>query len=269
MKGVIYYYSSTGNTKLACEYIATKLEKETKVKFDTFNIIRNSPPGHSGYDVVGFASPTDWLGPPFLVEKFVRSLPNAHGTPAFVLITYGRIAGKALRTLGELASAQGFDVFAGYGLHMPENFPPLVAGGKGFEGAPNEKECAGFYAFSEFLVDSVRRLSEGKKPEKRKLKIGLVNAILPKLSREKSKKEMGMKYVSEELCKGCGACARACPYEAIAIEKIPKFDESKCYGCWTCFNKCPNMAIYTTKLKGKGQYPRPLEALRDKLAIVR
>jgi len=46
--------------------------------------------------------------------------------------------------------------------------------------------------------------------------------------------------ISEEKCKACGACLRACPSSAITGEKkVPhKIDQSKCIKCGSCFEVC-------------------------------
>ena len=56
-------------------------------------------------------------------------------------------------------------------------------------------------------------------------------------------------YVEEELCKGCGICVAACPYDAREVDprkKIAVVKDALCQGCGTCVSACPNKA---TKLK--------------------
>jgi NADH:ubiquinone oxidoreductase subunit F (NADH-binding)/Pyruvate/2-oxoacid:ferredoxin oxidoreductase delta subunit len=47
-------------------------------------------------------------------------------------------------------------------------------------------------------------------------------------------------YISEEDCKGCGACLRACPSGAITGEKKKPhmIDQEKCIRCGACFDVC-------------------------------
>jgi NAD-dependent dihydropyrimidine dehydrogenase PreA subunit len=46
--------------------------------------------------------------------------------------------------------------------------------------------------------------------------------------------------ISEEKCKACGVCLRACPSAAITgAKKVPhKIDQSKCIKCGSCFEVC-------------------------------
>lgn len=59
--------------------------------------------------------------------------------------------------------------------------------------------------------------------------------------------------VNEDLCKGCGLCANACPKKIISLDKsrinskgyhpATLIDASKCIGCKFCATMCPDVAI--------------------------
>lgn len=51
-----------------------------------------------------------------------------------------------------------------------------------------------------------------------------------------------------DLCKGCGACIKVCPADAISGEKkeVHTIDQSKCVKCGACVAKCPFDAITKT-----------------------
>ena len=49
--------------------------------------------------------------------------------------------------------------------------------------------------------------------------------------------------VDEAKCVGCGACADACPAEAIAVADKATIDAAKCVDCGACEGACPAEAI--------------------------
>jgi ferredoxin len=78
---------------------------------------------------------------------------------------------------------------------------------------------------------------------------------------------MSGKFVDESLCIECGVCEKRCPYGAIELAPKPVFDENKCNACWACYNHCPKQAIYTRRYRGVGHYPKPIDQLKEKLAL--
>lgn len=50
--------------------------------------------------------------------------------------------------------------------------------------------------------------------------------------------------VNQDKCKGCGLCAKRCPFNAILVEnKKARVITAKCYGCGVCAVTCPTEAI--------------------------
>jgi ferredoxin len=266
MKGLICYYSGSGNTKLACQYVAKKVASG---EFDLFDIVeeKGNPPDLSHYAIAGFATFADFVGPPRLFLDFVAGLPRQTGKPAFVLATYGSIYGRMLKALERAVTGRGFTVIAGHMLHTPESYPPMIAGGRGYEHAPDERELSEFDDFVAELSHILDGIKEGKTPKRKRLRVGFPNSLIPPTPRTVSRWMMGNKFVAEELCIECGICQKRCPYGAIELAPKPVFDMSKCYGCWACYNHCPKQAIYTRKFRGVGHYPKPNDQLKEKLAV--
>jgi NAD-dependent dihydropyrimidine dehydrogenase PreA subunit len=65
-------------------------------------------------------------------------------------------------------------------------------------------------------------------------------------------------HIDEELCKGCGACLRACPQEAIVGEKkkAHRIIQELCIQCRTCYDVCKFASIKIEPAIPKGK-PEP------------
>ena len=261
MNGLICFYSGSGNTKLACEYIARNAQA---IRLDLFDIVSGGKPDLTAYGIVGFATFTDFFGPPMLMKTFLQSLPAQRDKPAFLFNTYGAISGKTLWLLNRWAGERGFRPVASHSLHTPENYPPMIARGRAFADAPNSQELAAFDGFVAALDAVAREHVAGQPIRSQRPRSGFFR-FLPAFPRTQSRRAMGTKHVDAELCTECGICKSACPYGAIELGPKPVFDSDKCYGCWACYNHCPTKAIYTKKLRGVGHYPRPSAALSEKL----
>ena len=260
MKGALIYYSNTGNTKLACEYIKKHLNN---IELELIDLKRDKPLDLSQYDLVGFAAWADYFGPSQLINEYLTHLPKQQGKPAFVFNTFGSIYGGTLKGLRDGAARAGFKVVFAFALHTPENIPAIISKGITSGGAPNQKELENFRTAIKELDSICRDISAGKAVKSR-VHFGPID-YLNLFPRTKARKEMGEKFVDRDLCTKCGTCKSVCGYSAIELSPYPVFDQKKCYGCWACYNKCPQKAIYTKKFRGKWHYPKPNEELEKKL----
>jgi ferredoxin/flavodoxin len=260
MKGVICYYSGTGNTKLACQYIAG----HSGASFDLVNVIKEKVISLQSYEVVGFATSTDFWGLPQIFQTFIEALPQQTGKPAFVFNTFGAVSGRTLGLLEEAVTSKGFNVLTGHSLRMPENYPPMIARGMGARSSPNEKRLRKFDTFISDLRRLLERLAR-ERIEARRVSVGFLNSVLPLKPRTSARKDMGEKFVDDSLCTECGICQDNCPCEAIRLQPKPQFDVNRCYGCWRCYNLCPAHAIYTKKFHKGPYYAGPDDELKGKL----
>ena len=82
LQGIICYYSGSGNTRLACQYIAGNIKS---AEFKLFNIVREGIPNLAPYDIVGFACFTDFIEPPYLIRTFLDKLDRQAGQTGICL----------------------------------------------------------------------------------------------------------------------------------------------------------------------------------------
>ncbi len=261
MKGLIFYFSLTGNTLLACNYIAQEIKS---INIELCDITDVNLPDLSAYSFIGFASYVHSLGLPYLIQDFINRLPQQEQKYSFVFNTYANFYGQTLKIMKNLLKRKGFMVITGYALHSPENYPPYIAKGIIHRSAPNDIELKEFKSFITKLDQCFADLKNGKMVSEEKIHSSWLNNILPTFSQKRSAKKMGKKFVDSNLCNKCGKCKKVCPYQAIEFITKPVFNETKCYGCWSCYNHCPTQAIYTSKLKGIGHYPKPNNLIQEK-----
>lgn len=265
MKGIICYYSGSGNTKLAINYIKNNIKN---ADFELYDIVKNDVSDFSKYDFAGFATFTDFGAPPKLMYSFIDKISNQNGKNAFVFNTFGAISGKTVKVFDKLVSGAGFNVLTGFSLHTPESYPPMRKRGMAYDNSPKEKDLKQFDDFISDLDTIIEDIKSDKEIKKRKLNISLMGRLLPVYKRTQAKKEFGIQNVNEELCTECSVCMKGCPYGAITMEPKPVFNHDICAGCWYCYNHCKQKAIYIPKFNGDYQYPKPNDNIKSKLTII-
>ncbi len=260
----ILFTTTTGNTKLACEYISYRIPQVDFHLFDMRDLSEFDPVNYSFF---GFATYTDYQAPPKSFMDTIKDLENVERKKAFVLVTYAGMAGKTLIGMKDEVEKKGYEVVSGHGLRMPENYCPQRK--KGFKGDenPDEKDLSGFRDFIRELGDMIINHDLKGKVKKKKLKVGFINSLIPLKVRKEGLKGMGKKSVDLDLCTRCGTCQKNCPYGAISMEDGPIFNESICHACFSCYNLCPVGAITCESLpSSEFQYPGPHEKLRNRMS---
>jgi NAD-dependent dihydropyrimidine dehydrogenase PreA subunit len=67
--------------------------------------------------------------------------------------------------------------------------------------------------------------------------------------------------VDRERCMGCGTCAEACPFDALALsDEVATVQAETCLGCGVCTERCPQEAL-SLKLDPSRSAPLDLQAL--------
>jgi ferredoxin/flavodoxin len=263
LKGIILYFSLTGNTKLACKYIKNKVQN---VEFDLVDM-RHGQANLSSYDIVGFATYSNEFSIARFVKNYIDDMPSMDKT-AFVFSTFGRDNGNTTRDLAQSITRKGFKVVLDFALHTPENYPPVIKWGHGYENHPTHQELEEFNASIKRLSDIATKIENNEILTAKKITKKFSHRIMTKISRPSMMRYlMGHKKINADLCVQCKKCIEACPYDAIKMDSYPVFEVSKCNGCFACYNLCPTKAIYTTKSHQFVHYPRPNTAVTEKLKV--
>jgi len=249
MKGLIAYYSTTGNTKRLCELIQ---QSSPEIPFDLMSISQGTKIAVNDYDIFGFATFADELRIPELMKDFLTSNKTGVKKPSFVLNTYGSISGRTLADLISFSGKSGFTVINAISLHMPENFPPMIKLGLSFGTQPSKGQVKKLRAFIASLRKNIQSILSNK--EVREIKPNPISSHFPLPRRFIAGRGLGDLRCDPEKCTKCKLCERDCPSHAISFAEQFSVDTSKCQKCWKCFNRCPTNAIYGTHFPGGYQY---------------
>lgn len=253
---MIFYFSSTGNSKHVAETIAKKTGEKAvsvsecvkKMQFD-FKLKKG--------ERIGFVYPVYCWSLPSVMIDFVKALSlekyGKHYT--YSVATCGVATGDADAQLAKILAKRGIGLHASFALKMVDNYT-LVFNVKNTEKNDEKNKKA-----DEELKNIIFLISN---------KIGGYHnhcrGFWPASSVTKavynSTRRTSPFKVSED-CIGCGICAKQCPTSAISMEYgKPIWVNKKCALCLGCLHHCPVNAINygpTTKRNGQYVYAEPKE----------
>lgn len=150
---------------------------------------------------------------------------HGNGARAILVCVYGNRAYEdTLVELEDAAKQAGFQVIAAVAAIAEHSIARQFAAGR-----PDAQDIAQLSAFAKQIqhklseADTSEPAIPGNRPYK---KAGGVSMV-PKATKE---------------CTNCGACAAACPVQAIDKENPKKVDEKACISCMRCIAVCPHGA---------------------------
>lgn len=258
MRGLIYCYSTTGNTRLVADRIGSALGArgiETVVR-DPVKESRFDDIG--AHDIVGFGTPTMAWKPSWGFYEVVGLVPRQNSlVPSFVFCTSGGQPINTLRTMAQLLSEKNFLVIDGLEVTAETNWPVARQfGGKaqGFVGKPDEAELQAVGPFVERIAKQLS--SKNLRSKIFDFRVSPLHVIGKRAGPKELRRAMGTKKVDRSRCTQCAACAIGCVSRAISLRPYPVFSK-RCIGCWACYNTCPTEAITTTVTGGRGRYKGP------------
>jgi len=243
MKGILYYFSGTGNTK----WVADRFKEEFRlnnIDLELTNIESLEEVSIKNYDflIMGFSIYAEMH--PKIVDDFLNRLPKTKkNIKAIVYSTQGGKSAAATSIMLRELEIRGFRVVIQSSIKMPNNYYFAV---KKKPTLNNQKEILKNaekkvkHLVSCFLEN--KELKEGVFLPRiifGKISGRAFRKALPKLSRSIT--------VTEE-CIKCGLCLRNCPKNNITFENGYAVFHSKCMLCLRCIHICPKNAI---RYKGK------------------
>lgn len=231
----LYYFTGTGNTLLVARAMAEVFAAEG-CRVRLLRIEVSAPERVDLRHTLGLAFPVACQSTYPLVWRFVRRLPQAQGTPIFMVDTLLAFSGGIVGPLGRLLRHKGYRTIGAREITMPNNLYPLRRN----EEREQVKIVCGLeqarrYAH-ELLAGKTRWGGVPLVSEPFRLVMGgpLVwygNRLVGRALR-----------VDRERCTRCGLCAVLCPVDNIILDPYPQHGQ-RCEQCMRCVSFCPTEAI--------------------------
>lgn len=235
MKGIVIYFSQTGNTKKIAEAIHKGITS-AGFQCDIAKLKDVSPEKLVKYDLIGLGSPVFTYREPYNVRLFVERMPSLEGKQSFMFCTHATVLGAYFNSLGsalakrKLTNIGTYDCYASV-LLQPMPVPYFT------DGHPDDVDLQEATDFGKEMADHSRKIFKG------------ATHLIPKLALAEDKPfiitiHTDMKLNREKcLYPKCKLCIENCPMNSIDLSVDPPILKRDCIECWFCENICPQGAL--------------------------
>ena len=253
MKGVVVYYSATGNTQKIAKAIHKGM-KESIEECDIFPLKEVDSKVLLKYDVIGLGSPI-WRGrEPVNVQIFIKNMPDLKGKLGFPFCTHGALPIGFMYWVVPALKRKGLTII-GYndwfgGVRLPYMPNPYLT-----DGHPDGIDLKEAEEFGNEMAERARRISLGEIrliPElpqgteadilwqRRESRSGGPSTL--ELAREVARQR---RKLNKQKCTypECTICVDTCPMDSIDLLTTPATFRRNCIMCLNCEVLCPTGAI--------------------------
>ncbi|MBA4388017.1 MAG: hypothetical protein C0404_08555 [Verrucomicrobia bacterium] len=236
----ICYFSGTGNTEIVAKLMAEAFRRQgADAGLRRMEDVLNGRVAMPADDraMLGIGYPVHGFGAPRMVDDFVRRLPDAKGTRAFVFMTASDefcLNSAASETIARCLRKKGYDVFHESMVPMPCNFalkyPDSLMKQLCIRAV---EETAGLA--KEIVTEKPRKFHEGW--------ITLLMARWLNAFESYGTRYFGKDLKVSKACTLCGKCVRDCPTLNITRDGDTIKFGWNCTMCFRCIYGCPVNAI--------------------------
>lgn len=245
---MILYFSGTGNSRYAAEYIAALTEDKTE---DAGQLIRGGEKdtAFTSEKPFVFVCPVYGWQIPHVFRDFIRSASFFGTQKAYFVITCGQDIGNAGAYAQKICAEKNLHFQGVFPVIMPENYIAMFD-------APGTDEAEKILDAADPAIEEAAGLIKGREsfPETRislmdRLKSSLIHRVFYRFF----VKAKGFR--TTEACIGCGKCERGCVLNNIHMKQGRPVWGENCTHCMACICRCPREAIeYKNISVGKVRY---------------
>jgi ferredoxin/flavodoxin len=293
-KAAIYYFSGSGNSLVVARALAQRLE----ARLISIASVMSGDIVHPEADVIGIVFPVYFAtngngGVPLIVERFLGKLEGIGPKYVFAVCTHGGGPGSAIEHFGDLITARGGRLAAGFGVRMGAPAPPAekITGYLSGSGKIRNADTASILerhrpvyeaaakkldAICEYVKDRREGTYETRGALQKLLNAPLLLLAKP-LFRSRYRKLSGSSsrifselvpgadrgFTCGDQCNGCGICAKVCPVDNIRMADRRPVWQHRCENCLACFVWCPRAAIGGELVAYNERYHHPGVRLTD------
>ena len=253
-KGVIYYFSGTGNTLWVVNKYLELFYKEN-IEIDLIDISKTYSIGsQSKYDFLCFAYPTYACNPPYFIKLFIKNFPKVNNKPCFLISTAAKLHWDVLGLSARILRNKGYNVLATFKYYMPHNISFMF----GIHVSKNLKINSILdKADKKINPDFVNLINRHTKPNFSSVAI-LSSIASWFFNNFIIKSNVNHWTIDKNKCTLCGLCENICPNNNITIKYKKKkiIFGNNCLFCGRCYNFCPQRAIDYKNNKFKKDFGR-------------
>ncbi|EJO5348949.1 EFR1 family ferrodoxin [Clostridium botulinum] len=242
MKGLLFYFSGTGNTKWVADRIESKLCKIDNIihKVSIENVDEDILNKIHKYDFIIIGTPIYAQMGPKLIQDFINNIPKVkERIKCIIYSTQASSTACETERIHKILYNKGYEVVVKVNIKMTNNY--YFSFGK----KQDKSEIKSILRNAEEKVDLViDKFLNGERCleniSKTKLFLGRAaskgfNKFIPKVSNH---------LKSTHNCTKCGMCVRNCPKGNIVFENGGVVFHSNCISCLRCVYICPSNAIF-------------------------
>lgn len=238
MKGILFYFSGTGNTK----WIADRFKERFNFygsKLDLINIEKEPSYDLTEYDFMMIGTSIYAGCGPKIMDEFINNVPiNNNKMKCILYSTQGGKTCAATSIYGDILKDKGYDVLIKAMIQMPNNYYFLR-----HKQADSSQNSIILDNASKKIKELTSDFIQNNSIDESTMGIG---SWLGKLSGKFFKRwlpKMSENLTSTDECIKCKYCFNNCPADNITFENGKAVFHSKCIMCLRCIHGCPVNAI--------------------------